>query len=72
MCVFTTVFDFAENVFVVMQVAVEDETHGELGEDKTQLMRKREKTGTHVFVSADVMLFFLKFNTVLPFVQYKT
>lgn len=43
MCVFTAVFDFAENVFVLMQVAVEDETHGELGKDQTELKWKRKR-----------------------------
>lgn len=42
-CAFTAVFDFAEDVTVIMQVAVKDETHGKLSEDKTELMRKREK-----------------------------
>ncbi len=41
MCVFTAVFDIAENMFVAIQAAIEDEQHGELREDKTQLMRKK-------------------------------
>lgn len=51
-CVFTAGSDIAENVFVVTQVVVEDEKHGELRKDKTQLVRKREKTGTraHLFL----------------------
>lgn len=48
--------DIAENVVVVMQVAVEDENHGELREDKTQLMRKgeREQRDSCSFVPAAV------------------
>ena len=42
--VFTAGLDIGENVCVVMQVFVEDEAHGELSEDETQLMRKRKKT----------------------------
>lgn len=43
MCVFTTGFDVEKNVLVIMQVVMEDETHGELRKDKTQLMRRTEK-----------------------------
>lgn len=53
-CSFTTAFDIAESVIVVMQVAVEDETHGELCKDKTQLRTENEKTGARVLVSSDV------------------
>lgn len=49
-CVFTAFFDIAENVFVVVQVAVEDEEHGELRKDKTQLVRKREDVHSCSFV----------------------
>lgn len=46
--VFTAVFHLGEDVGVVMEVnAVEDEGHGELGEDKTQLMQK--KRFAHLF-----------------------
>lgn len=44
--VFTAGFDIVENVAVVAQVAVEDEQHGKLRKDKTQLRRKRERAGT--------------------------
>lgn len=41
---FTAVFHLGEDVGVIMEVnAVEDEGHGELGEDKTQLMQKKRK-----------------------------
>lgn len=44
-CVVTAGVDIIENVLVIVQGAVEDEAHGELREDKTQLARKRQKTG---------------------------
>lgn len=41
---FTAVFHLGEDVGVIMEVnAVEDEGHGELGEDKTQLTQKKRK-----------------------------
>lgn len=36
-CVFTAGLDTLENVLVVVQVGIENEYHGELSEDKTQL-----------------------------------
>lgn len=44
-CVFTTGLDTLENVLVVVQVGIEDEHHGELSEDKTQLRMKKERGG---------------------------
>lgn len=46
---FTTVFHLGEDVGVIMEVnAVEDEGHGELGEDKTQLTQKKRKRFAHL------------------------
>lgn len=46
---FTAVFHLGEDVGVIMEVnAVEDEGHGELGEDKTQLMQKKRKRFAHL------------------------
>lgn len=46
---FTAVFHLGEDVGVIMEVnAVEDEGHGELGEDKTQLTQKKRKRFAHL------------------------
>lgn len=42
--VFTAVFHLGEDVGAIVEVnAVEDDGHGELGEDKTQLTQKKRK-----------------------------
>lgn len=45
-------------MIVVLQVFVEEKNHGELRKDKTQLKRKREKTGddTHLFFKSAMNL----------------
>lgn len=48
---FTACLHVAEDVLGFMQVAVEDETHGELSKDETQLMWKKiHHRGGYLFV----------------------